>query len=52
MGITIVPENIAKNIQHLELLSLPITNFGKKRTISLVTSNKKLASFLYDSISQ
>lgn len=42
MGITIVPEIIAKNIAHLQLLALPIDNFGKIRTISLVSRNKAL----------
>lgn len=47
MGITIVPELIAKNIGHLELFSLPIVNFGRKRTVSLITRNNKLGSKLY-----
>lgn len=47
MGITIVPELVAKNISHLELFVLPITNFGKKRTVSLVSRNDKLGSKLY-----
>lgn len=42
MGITIAPELIAKNIGHLDLFALPITNFGRKRNISLLTKNKKL----------
>lgn len=42
MGITIVPELMVKNIGHLALFTLPITNFGRKRTVSLVTRDKKL----------
>lgn len=42
MGITIIPELMAKNIGHLELFTLPIVNFGRKRTVSLVTQNNKL----------
>lgn len=47
MGTTIVPELLAKNINHLNLLALPISDFGKKRTISLISKNKKLGSLLY-----
>ena len=47
MGITIVPELVAKNISHLELFVLPIANFGRKRTISLVSRSNKLGSKLY-----
>lgn len=50
MGITIVPELMAKNIGHLELFALPIDNFGRKRTVSLVTRSKKLGSKLYQLI--
>jgi LysR family transcriptional regulator, transcription activator of glutamate synthase operon len=51
MGITIVPELMAKNIGHLELFALPIVNFGRKRTVSLVTRSNKLGSKLYQFIS-
>lgn len=47
MGITIVPKLIASNIKHLELSALPISNFGKERTISLVTRDKALGTQLY-----
>lgn len=50
MGITIVPELLAKNTHHLNLFALPIVNFGRKRTISLVSKNKRLASMLYQYI--
>lgn len=50
MGITIVPELLAKNINHLDLLVLPIVNFGRKRTISLVSQDKRLGSMLYQYI--
>lgn len=49
MGITIVPELVAKNISHLELSSLPIVNF--KRSISLAAKSSKLGSQLYEFIS-
>lgn len=49
-GIAIVPELLAKNIQHLNLFSLPIVDFGRKRTISLVSRNKKLGSLLFNYI--
>ncbi|WP_107951583.1 LysR family transcriptional regulator [Lysinibacillus parviboronicapiens] len=48
MGITIVPELMAKNIGHLQLCAVPIENFGKMRTISLVARNKKLGSNLHE----
>jgi DNA-binding transcriptional LysR family regulator len=48
MGITIVPELMAKNIGHLELFALPIVDFGRRRSISLVTQNKKLGSQLHE----
>ncbi|KOP81364.1 LysR family transcriptional regulator [Cytobacillus solani] len=51
MGITIVPELMAKNIGHLELFALPIDNFGRKRTVSLVARNNKLGSKLYQFLS-
>ncbi|MFJ8091063.1 LysR family transcriptional regulator [Lysinibacillus sp. NPDC095746] len=51
MGITIVPELMAKNISHLQLFALPIHNFGRSRTISLVTKNKELGSKFYQLIS-
>lgn len=47
MGTTIVPELLSKNISHLNLFALPIADFGRKRTISLVTKNKRLGSMLY-----
>ncbi|MBB2478865.1 LysR family transcriptional regulator [Bacillus sp. APMAM] len=46
MGITIVPELVAKNIGHLKLSSLPIVNF--KRSISLAAKNSKIGSLLYE----
>lgn len=49
-GIAIVPELLAKNTQHLNIVSLPIVDFGRKRTISLVSRNKKLGSLLYNYI--
>lgn len=52
MGITIVPEIVAKNISHLKLFVLPINNFGRKRTVSLVTKSKKLGSKLYQILSE
>lgn len=51
MGITIVPELMAKNIGHLQLFALPIHNFGRSRTISLVTKNKELGSKYYQLLS-
>jgi LysR family transcriptional regulator, transcription activator of glutamate synthase operon len=51
MGITIVPELLAKNIGHLQLFALPINNFGRTRTISLVTKNKEFGAKLYQLIS-
>ncbi|MGA9172961.1 MAG: LysR family transcriptional regulator substrate-binding protein, partial [Thermoactinomyces sp.] len=51
MGITIIPELMAKNIIHLQLFALPITNFGRKRSISLATRCRKLGTQLYKSIS-
>lgn len=50
MGITIVPALLANNIRHLQLLALPISDFGRNRTISLVSKNKRLGSILYDYI--
>ncbi|MGE6260057.1 LysR family transcriptional regulator [Heyndrickxia sporothermodurans] len=44
MGITIVPEIVAKNISHLQLFSLPIIDF--KRSISLATKSSKLGEQL------
>ncbi len=49
-GITIVPELLAKNIKHLNLIALPITDFGRTRTISLVSKNKRLGSTLHQYI--
>lgn len=46
MGITIVPELVAKNISHLKLSSLPIVNF--KRSVSLVAKSSKIGSQLYE----
>jgi DNA-binding transcriptional LysR family regulator len=51
MGITIVPELMAKNIGHLELFALPIVDFGRRRSISLATQNKKLGSQLHELLS-
>lgn len=48
MGITIVPEISAKHIDHQQLFTLPITDFGKKRSISLATKKAKLGSKLYE----
>ncbi|MEH6944189.1 LysR family transcriptional regulator [Bacillus sp. JJ722] len=52
MGITIVPEIMAKNISHLDLFTLPIIDFGRKRTVSLVTQSNKLGSKLFNYITQ
>ncbi|MFE0505975.1 LysR family transcriptional regulator [Peribacillus butanolivorans] len=52
MGITIAPEMMAKHIGHQQLFALPITNFGKKRSISLATQNTKLGQHLYQSLSK
>ncbi|KQL53973.1 LysR family transcriptional regulator [Heyndrickxia shackletonii] len=46
MGITIVPELVAKNISHLKLSSLPIVNF--KRSVSLAAKSSKIGSQLYE----
>ncbi|MBH8605878.1 LysR family transcriptional regulator [Thermoactinomyces sp. CICC 10522] len=51
MGITIIPELMAKNIGHLQLFALPITNFGRKRSISIATRSRKLGLQLYEFIS-
>ncbi|AUS08956.1 LysR family transcriptional regulator [Laceyella sacchari] len=51
MGITILPELMAKNIGHLQLFALPITNFGRKRSISIATRSRKLGLQLYKVIS-
>lgn len=48
IGITIVPELLAKNTKHLNLFSLPIVDFGRKRTISLVSRDEKLGAKLYE----
>ncbi|WP_071458594.1 LysR family transcriptional regulator [Bacillus massilinigeriensis] len=50
IGITIIPELLAKNINHPNLFSLPIVDFGRKRTISLITRDKNLGSTLYQYI--
>lgn len=50
MGITIVPELIAKNIGHLNLSAIPITNFGRNRTISLLSKNEQLGLKLYTNL--
>lgn len=49
-GITIIPELLAKNINHLNVFSLPIVDFGRTRTISLVSKNEKLGPILYQYI--
>jgi LysR family transcriptional regulator, transcription activator of glutamate synthase operon len=51
MGITIIPELMAKHIGHLQLFALPITNFGRNRSISIATRSRKLGSQLYEFIS-
>lgn len=51
MGITIIPELMAKHIGHLQLFALPITNFGRSRSISLATQSANLGSQLYQFIS-
>ncbi|GIM46854.1 LysR family transcriptional regulator [Collibacillus ludicampi] len=51
MGITIIPELMAKHIGHLPLFALPITNFGRNRSISIATRSRKLGSQLYEFIS-
>lgn len=51
MGITIVPELMAKNIGHLQLFAVPINNFGRTRTISLVTKNEELGLKLHHLLS-
>lgn len=40
MGIAIVPDLVAKNIRHLQLFTLPISNF--RRSISIATKSSKL----------
>ncbi|EIT84365.1 LysR family transcriptional regulator [Fictibacillus macauensis ZFHKF-1] len=47
MGITIVPELVAKNISHHELFALPIVDFGRERVVSLVTKTTQLGKQLY-----
>lgn len=51
MGITIVPELMAKNISHLPLFALPMDHFGRKRSISLVTQSKRLGAKLLEVMS-
>ncbi|SDX32231.1 DNA-binding transcriptional regulator, LysR family [Marininema mesophilum] len=51
MGITIFPEMMAKNISHLELFSLPIVNFGRERTVSLITKDNNIGSKLFGLVS-
>ncbi len=51
MGITITPKLMAKNIGHQQVFGLPITNFGKKRSISLATKNSKLGLKLQSMLS-
>ncbi|WP_338752714.1 LysR family transcriptional regulator [Bacillus sp. FJAT-52991] len=50
MGITISPEMMVKHVSHQQIFTLPITNFGEKRSISLVTQTReiglKLSRFL------
>lgn len=48
MGITIIPELMAKHISHLPLFALPILDFGRHRSISLATRNHQLGSQLYE----
>ncbi|GAB7386635.1 hypothetical protein BSNK01_04710 [Bacillaceae bacterium] len=50
MGITIVPELMAKHIGLLQLFALPINDFGI-RSISIATRNRNLGSQLYEFIS-
>lgn len=52
MGVTIVPELIANNIGHLNLSALPITNFGRNRTISLLSKNKRLGLKLHQTLTK
>lgn len=52
MGITIVPELMAKNIGHLDLSALPIINFGRKRSISLLTKNHEIGLQLYKALTR
>ncbi|TCS92539.1 LysR family transcriptional regulator [Hazenella coriacea] len=44
MGITIVPELVAKNLNHLQLFALPIVD--ARRTISMTTKSNKLGKQL------
>ncbi|MED0679226.1 LysR family transcriptional regulator substrate-binding protein [Aneurinibacillus thermoaerophilus] len=52
MGVTIVPELIANNIGHLNLSALPITNFGRNRTISLLSKNERLGLKLHQTLTK
>lgn len=47
MGITIVPELMAKHINHQQLFTLPISDFGKKRSVVLAAGSSKLGVQLY-----
>ncbi|MBI0392557.1 LysR family transcriptional regulator [Thermoactinomyces sp. CICC 24226] len=51
MGITIIPELMAKNIGHLQLFALPVTDFGRERSISIAARHRKLGRQLYQLIS-
>ncbi|MFC7441337.1 LysR family transcriptional regulator substrate-binding protein [Laceyella putida] len=51
MGITIIPELMAKNIGHLQLFALPIVDFGRNRSISIATRSRKFGLQLYQFIS-
>ncbi|NGP46210.1 LysR family transcriptional regulator [Bacillaceae bacterium SIJ1] len=48
MGVTIIPEIVAKHLGHQQLFTLPLTDFGEKRTISLVAKSKIIGTELYD----
>lgn len=52
MGITIAPELMVKNIGHQQLFVLPITNFGKIRSISLATQSTRFGTQLYQFLSK
>lgn len=46
-GIAIVPELLAMHTKHLPVIALPIVDFGKNRTISLVSRHEKIGSALF-----
>ncbi|MGM7636997.1 LysR family transcriptional regulator [Bacillus sp. Hm123] len=52
MGITISPEMLVKHVSHQQIFTLPITNFGEKRSISLVTRRKEIGVKLYKFLSE